>query len=93
MLESIETFGAENGVNAAALQSITRSWLSYLRAVQKNNAPPKAVRDDLMAMGVSSPLLFPSHIALRALRLLQSIDCLLLCVATDNDIAAQLCHC
>jgi hypothetical protein len=51
MLESIEAFGAENGVNAAALQSITRSWLSYLRAVQKNNAPPKAVRDDLVTMG------------------------------------------
>lgn len=52
MLSLIETFGEENGVNPTALQSITRSWLSYLRAAQKNNAAPKAVRDDLIALGV-----------------------------------------
>mmetsp|Transcript_8705 Transcript_8705/g.22525 ORF Transcript_8705/g.22525 Transcript_8705/m.22525 type:complete len:200 (-) Transcript_8705:206-805(-) len=52
MMGTIEAFGAENSINPGALQSITRSWLSYLRAAQKSNVPPKAVRDDLMTLGL-----------------------------------------
>eukprot|EP00040_Diaphanoeca_grandis_P039568 m.259439 g.259439 ORF g.259439 m.259439 type:complete len:200 (-) comp38064_c0_seq1:37-636(-) len=52
MLQAIETFGDENGINPKALQSITRTWMSFFRSAQKNNATPKDLRDDLMTLGL-----------------------------------------
>eukprot|EP00050_Salpingoeca_kvevrii_P013694 m.30538 g.30538 ORF g.30538 m.30538 type:complete len:200 (+) comp5233_c0_seq1:158-757(+) len=54
MVDQVTAFAASAGVAPAAMKSIVRSWLAFLRAAQRANLSAAAVKEDLVAMGIAN---------------------------------------
>eukprot|EP00039_Didymoeca_costata_P004042 m.71078 g.71078 ORF g.71078 m.71078 type:complete len:185 (-) comp12206_c0_seq1:51-605(-) len=52
MMQSIEAFAEENGINQTALQSLIRSWLGFFRSAHKANKSPKVFREEILNLGM-----------------------------------------
>eukprot|EP00911_Craspedida_sp_UC1_P001445 UC1_evm1s1090 len=52
-MSDIEEFGADNGIADGALKAIVRAWLSMFRSAQRANLGPRAVFEDLIAVGLA----------------------------------------
>ena len=51
MLEQIEKFASEQGVNDAAMKNVVKAWLSFVQTVHRSNISLAHLQEDLQQLG------------------------------------------